>query len=225
MPPPGQPAPELEIVGVVADAAYRSVRDPFAPTLFLPLAQLSPGETFPHASLSVRAALKNPARLARSVTDAVSQVNPHLSLTARPLVEQVNASFVRERIVAMLAGFFGGLALLIAGIGLYGVTSYAVNRRRTEIGVRMALGAGAARVVRLVLGQVAAVVTLGLLAGIPLSIWVAGYASTLLYGLEPSDVPTLAGAAAVLAAIAAVAAWLPARRAARLDPAQVLREG
>ena len=132
---------------------------------------------------------------------------------------------MRERLVAVLSAFFGALALLMAAIGLYGVTAYAVTRRRTEIGVRMALGADAARVVRLVLGHVAWLVGAGVGVGLVLSLWASRLVSSLLFGLDPHDASTLAGAATMLAAVAAVAAWLPARRAARIDPAEVLRNG
>ena len=148
-----------------------------------------------------------------------------MSLTFRPLAEQFDALFVRERLVAVLAAFFGGLALLMAAIGLYGVTAYAVSCRRTEIGVRMALGADAARVVRLVLSRVAWMAGAGVALGLVLSLWAARFVSSLLYGLEAGDTATLAGAATVLAMVAALAAWLPARRAARIDPAEVLRNG
>lgn len=125
----------------------------------------------------------------------------------------------------MLSGFFGALALLLAGIGLYGVTSYAVSRRRTEIGIRMALGADAGGVVRLVLRRVAVLVGIGVILGTGISIWASRFVGTLLYGLEPRDPTTLIGAALVLATIGALAGWLPARRAARIDPAEALRQG
>jgi putative ABC transport system permease protein len=139
----------------------------------------------------------------------------------------VRAATVQERVIAMLSGFFGGLALLLAGIGLYGVMSYAVSRRRTEIGIRMALGAGPASAVRLVLLRVALLVGLGVAAGAGLSLWAAKFmeASSLIYGLKPRDPGTLLTAVLVLSAIGAIAGYLPARRAARIDPARVLREG
>src|ERR1700724_1102536 len=104
--------------------------------------------------LNVRAAAGSLPLLTRSIADAIGGVNKDLALTFRPLSDQVNASLTQERIVAMLSGFFGGLALLLAGLGLYGVTSYAVSRRRGEIGIRMALGAAPASVVRLLLPRV-----------------------------------------------------------------------
>jgi ABC-type antimicrobial peptide transport system permease subunit len=125
----------------------------------------------------------------------------------------------------MLSGFFGTLALLLAAIGLYGLTSYGVNRRRGEIGIRMALGAAPNTVIVTVLRQVAILVSAGILAGTLLSWWMARFvAPALLYGLKPRDPLTIAGAALVLLAVGALAGWLPARRAARIDPAQVLRE-
>jgi ABC-type antimicrobial peptide transport system permease subunit len=151
-------------------------------------------------------------------------VNKDLALTFRPLSDQVSASLTQERIVAMLSGFFGGLALLLAGLGLYGVTSYAVSRRRGEIGIRLALGAAPESVVRLVLGRVSVLVGIGIVVGAGLSLWASQFVSTLLYGLEPRDPTTLAASAGVLAAVAAIAGWLPARRASRIDPAEVLRD-
>jgi ABC-type antimicrobial peptide transport system permease subunit len=132
---------------------------------------------------------------------------------------------VRERLVAILSGFFGALALVLAAIGLFGMTSHAVARRRGEIGVRMALGADASKVVRLMLGRVVLLMGLGVLVGAAISLWASRFVSTLLYGLTPRDPITLAGAAAVLIAVGILAAYLPARRAARIDPAEVLREG
>jgi putative ABC transport system permease protein len=124
----------------------------------------------------------------------------------------------------MLSGFFGALALLLAGLGLYGVTSYAVSRRRTEIGIRMALGAAPAELVRLVLSRVSILVGIGVVAGAGVSAWASTCVATLPYGLEPRDPVTLAGAALVLATVGAAAGWLPAYRASRIDPAEVPRD-
>ena len=126
--------------------------------------------------------------------------------------------------IALLAGFFGALALLLAGLGLYGVTAYAVASRRTEIGIRMALGAPAARVIRLVVTRTSLLVGTGVLLGAGASLWASKFVGALIYGLEPRDPMTLVGAIALLATVAGLAAWLPARRAARIDPAAVLRE-
>jgi ABC-type antimicrobial peptide transport system permease subunit len=126
--------------------------------------------------------------------------------------------------MAMLSGWFSVLALLLSALGLYGVTAYAVNRRRAEIGIRMAIGAAPARVVRLVLSRVIVLVGFGVVIGTAASIWASRFIAALLYGLEPGDPATLISAAAVLAGVGALAAALPAYRAARVDPAEVLRE-
>jgi putative ABC transport system permease protein len=211
-------------VGMVKDTVYRSPRDPMEPIVYRPVEQLDADETWPVAALGVRAASGSPALLTRSIATAVSQADPRLSLTFRLFSEQVGASVMRERIVAGLSGFFGGLALLLAGIGLYGVTSYVVGRQRTEIAVRMALGAEARGVVRLVLGRALRLAGLGLLIGVAVSLWLSRFVSSLLFGLEARDLPTLLAAAAILAGICVLAAGLPARRASRIDPSQVLRE-
>jgi predicted permease len=214
----------VEIVGVVEDAAYHSVRDPVPPVMFLPLLQAHADEHPANLSLSVRAAAGSPALLTRSVAAAVTGVNPDLSLTFRPLAAFVDGVLVRERLLAMLSGFFGGLALLLAGIGLYGMTAYSVSRRRAEIGIRIALGAGSSRVVALMLQKIAIPVGLGLVLGAIASAWASRYVGTLLYGLDARDPLTFAGAAVFLCAVSTFAAWLPARRAARIDPARVLRD-
>jgi predicted permease len=223
---PGKESPLIEVVGLVEDAVYRSLREPVPPTMYLPLAQIDVTEVIglSSVSLSVRAGAGSPAALVRPALAAVTGVDRNLSLTARTLAEQVDASLIQERLLAMLSGFFGALALLLAGVGLYGVTSYGVSRRRSEIGIRMALGAEPGSVIRMVLRQVALLVGAGVLAGGLASLWAARYAGTLLYGLEPRDPATLATSAAVLMAVGAVAGWLPARRAARIDPARVLRD-
>ncbi|MGH9420495.1 MAG: FtsX-like permease family protein, partial [Thermoanaerobaculia bacterium] len=148
-----------------------------------------------------------------------------LVFTFRPMTDQVNASLTQERIVATLSGFFGALELLLAGLGLYVVKSYAVSRRRAEIGIRMALGAAPGGVVRLVLSRVSLLVGLGIMAGAAVSVWASKFVATLLYGLEPRDPVTLVAAAVILAVVGSFAGWLPAYRASRIDPAEVLREG
>src|SRR5439155_25460640 len=133
----------------------RNLRDPVPPTMYAPMSQYDDTRfQLASVSLSVRTPQGSPALLPRSVATAIRDVNPDFSMTFRLLSDQVSASLIQERMIAMLSGFFGGLALLLAGLGLYGVTSYAVTRRRTEIGIRMALGAAPAGVVRLVLARV-----------------------------------------------------------------------
>ena len=152
-------------------------------------------------------------------------MNGDIAVTVRPLDDEVHSALTQEHLVARLSGFFGALALLLAGLGLYGVTTYAVNGRRGEIGIRMALGAAPAGVLTLVLRRVALLVAIGVIAGTAISLWASTFVSSLLFGLKTRDPLTFAAAAVVLVAVGGLAGWIPARRAARLDPAQVLREG
>jgi putative ABC transport system permease protein len=220
-------SPTIEIVGLLADAVYRNVREPILPTVYVPLTQSSE-ETPPTGpaavTLSVRAASSRPGLLTRSVAAAVAELNPTLALTFSPLDAQVGDTLMRERLLAILSGSFGALALLMAAVGLYGVTSYAVNLRRAEIGIRMALGATRGSVIRLVLSRVSMLIGTGIVAGLALGAWASRFVATLLYGLEPGDPATLLAAAATLALIGAIAGWLPANRASRLDPTQVLHD-
>jgi predicted permease len=214
-----------QVVGVSADAIYGSPRDAVPATWYMPIAQFDIAE-FPFASvrLSVRANSGSPELLTKSVAAAIAGVNPQLALTFRPLAAQIHAGLTRERLMAQLAGSLGALALTLAGLGLYGVTAYALSRRRMEIAVRMALGAPPTRVIVLVLGRMSLLVGLGMVAGAGLSMWASRYVGSLIYGLPPHEPTTIVGAGLVLCAISTAAAWLPARRAARMDAVAVLRE-
>ncbi len=221
----GQPTKTLEIIGVVTNSAYTNLRNITEPVVFTCYMQSS-DESEPFSVVTVRVAKsQSPALLTRSLVTRIGTVDHDISLSFHPLKEQVNSGLVRERIMALLSGFFGGLSLLLAGIGLYGVASYTVNLRRTEIGVRMALGADAGRVQRMVVSRIARLVAVGALVGAAASFWASRFVAALLYGLEPGDPLTITGAVLLLTTIALVAAWLPARRAARIDPSVVLREG
>ena len=176
-------------------------------------------------SFTVRSAAGRPSLLVKSLTATLEKVDRRVSLSFLPMADQFDGKLVRERIIAIISGFFGALALLLAGIGLYGVTSYGVSRRRVEIGIRMALGADAHTVIRLVVRRVALLVSLGVAIGAGLSFYAAKFVSALVFGLEPRDPFTFIGAAVVLAAVGGLAAWLPAQRASRIDPIEVLREG
>jgi predicted permease len=216
------PPPSREIVGVVADAVYSNLRDPVPPTMFEPLAQREEPSAAQMA-LIVRTAA-SPMTEVRNITAAIRDANADLAITFQPLTDFVNASVVRERIVAMLAGFFGALALLLAGLGLFGLTSYTVERRRPEIGIRMALGATPSGVIGLVLSGTTGLVAIGIVAGGTLSLWASRFVGALLYQVEARDPVTLIGAAAMLTVIGAITAALPAYRASRIDPSTVLRE-
>jgi len=144
---------------------------------------------------------------------------------ASAMVDVVARSVFLPRISMVLLVVFAATALLLAAIGIYGVVSYTVAERTRELGVRMALGADATAVVRLVLGRVAQLLSVGIGIGTVASLWASTFVRTLLFGLEPHDPLTLVVAALTLTAVGAFAAWLPARVAARIDPATVLREG
>jgi putative ABC transport system permease protein len=212
-----------EIVGLVSDAVYTNLRDPLTPTAYWALAQDDePASTM---TITLRTTAPDPVALTRSLTAAVTGVNPALTASFRPLDEYISNALSQERLIAMLSGFFGALALLLAALGLYGITAYAVARRRIELGIRMALGASPGSVVRNVMSRTGALVLGGILVGGLVAWWASRFVSALLFGLEPTDPWTIGGAMLVLTLVAALAGWLPARRAARIDPAEVLREG
>jgi len=220
-------SPVIEIVGLVSDAAYRDLRELNMPTVYLPLAQSSAGprqEAPARVTLSARSSTARPELLAKSIAAAIGEVHPALALTLQPMDRQIGDALMRERLLAILSASFGALALLMAAIGLYGVTSYAVSLRRTEIGIRMALGATRASVMRLVLSRVSILIGVGIVVGLAVGTWASRFVATLLYGLEPGDPATLAASAAVLALIGAIAGWVPANRASRLDPTEVLHD-
>ena len=218
------PRRPLEIVGVVENAMYRTVKEAPPPTIYVPLAQLDEPPPV-NITLSVRTETPSAAALVHAISGTIAVIDPALSLTFRTLSDQVGAQYALERLVARVAAIAGMFALLLAALGLYGTTAYGVARRRFEIGIRIAVGASPRQVLRLVLarviGQVAAGVALGTLA----ALWAMPLIGTLLYGVPPRDAAIFAGASVLLVAVAGFAGWLPARRASRLDPAVVLRSG
>lgn len=218
----GRQGPWLEIVGVVTDAAYRSVREPLPPTIYLPLAQIKEPPAI--MRLNVRAATGAPARLTSSVGAAIGQIDPNVVTTFTPLLQQVEAALVQERMLAMLSGFFGALAVVLAALGLYGTAWYAVTRRRRELAIRLALGATPAGLRQLVLSHAALLVGVGVAAGVAGSFWTSRFLTALLYGVEPFDSATVVLAVIILALVGLVATWIPATRASQILPADVLRE-
>ena len=214
-----------EIVGLVGDSVYTSPRDGMMATMYVPLAQIEPrafGET---VILTINAARGQRAAVERDVAAALARTEPAIAFTFRTFDQFIDATVTQERLIAMLSSFFGGLALLLAGIGLYGIVAQAVRTRQGEIGLRLALGAQPAGIVRLVFRRVGVLIVVGLALGLAGSLWAAQFVGPLLFQVEARDPATFAGAAVVLVAAGVLAAWLPARRAARLDPATVLREG
>src|SRR5262249_39640638 len=185
-------------VGVVRDAVYLSQRRAVPPTLYECVFQAE--TSGPGVDVAVRAAAGSPLLLTHALAEAIGRVDRDLTLSFQPLKQAVRDLTEQERVLAMLSAFFGGLALLLAALGLYGVMSYAVSRRRTEIGIRIALGAGPASAVRLILLRVAGLVGLGVAVGLLLACWAVTFlASTkLLFGLQPRDPGTMVTAAVVL---------------------------
>jgi ABC-type antimicrobial peptide transport system permease subunit len=194
-------------------------------TMYVPIAQRNPLEFWETVLLTINAAPARRAAVERDVAAALTRVEPTVVFTFGTFDRLVEATITQERLIAVLSAFFGGLALLLAAVGLYGVVAHAVRARQTEIGLRMALGADPSSIVRLVFHRVGVLIAAGLAFGLAGSLWAARFVEALLFQLEARDPVTFAGAAAVLAAVGVLAAWMPARRAARLDPATVLREG
>jgi putative ABC transport system permease protein len=211
---------QVEIVGMVADTKYRSLREPAPPTIYLSIAQQD------RIGSSVRLAMRTtgpPMALRKAVVAAVESVNQEVVVDLRTMEEDLGASVTQERLVASLSAAFGGLALLLAVLGLYGIMSYSVNRRQNEIGIRMALGAEPGKVVRLVLFNVAIITCVGLAVGVAAAIGTGRFINAMLFNLAASDATMIAATAGTLAAAAAIAGYLPARRAARIDPMAALR--
>jgi putative ABC transport system permease protein len=210
----------IEIVGVVKDAKYNDLRKEIPPTAYTAWSQTH----FPFTSMEVRPAGGAPSALIDGVKGAIASVDASASIEFTTLADQVSNSLQRERLLATLAGLFGGLALLLAVIGLYGMTSYTVARRRSEIGIRMALGAEQWQVLRMVMGDVAVLIGSGIAVGLGVTLAATPLVASFLYGVRSNDPLTLSLAAGVLAATAGAAGYWPARRASRLDPMTSLRE-
>jgi predicted permease len=212
----------IEIIGIVKDAKYATLREDAPPTAYRAMSQdAAPGTSI---NFEVRAAAGSPTVATSAVRSAIADVNRDISLQFTTLATQIDESLSRERLLATLSGFFGALALLLAMIGLYGVMSYNVARRRNEIGIRMALGAEQSRVLRMILREVAILIGFGLAIGLAAAIATTRFVESFLYGVKPNDPWTVSLAACILALVAALAGFLPARRASRLDPMTALRE-
>jgi hypothetical protein len=217
---PEYPAADFEVVGVVRDTKYGSLRDPVPAMAFAPAGQHPAAQ--PWTTLLIRSSA-SVATLTPELTAAYRDAGVASDTVVWSLRTQVLDSLVRERLVSWISGFFGLVAGLLAAVGVYGVIAYAVARRMTEIAIRIALGAEGRDVLWLVLGQALRLVGLGLIVGTGISLAAGRAARSLLFQLEPNDVPTLAAAALSLAAIGLLAAYVPARRAARVSPLEGLR--
>jgi putative ABC transport system permease protein len=218
---PSEPETIYEIVGLVKDAKYRDLRERPAAVAFLPASQ-DPGPGL-FDRIIVRSGNESLAALIGAVKSAIGEANPEILIDFQPLRTRIESSLLRERLMATLSGFFGLLALLLAGVGLYGVLAYGVARRTNEIGIRMALGARPLNVLWLILREAVLMAFIGIVVGLPAVLSTTGLISSLLFGLTPSDPTSLSAAALILLLVAAVAGYLPARRASRVDPVIALR--
>jgi ABC-type antimicrobial peptide transport system permease subunit len=215
------------IVGVVGDTVVgRSLRDPVPPAMYLPVAQSAGAGRPPDSGIRVSARLatsEGTSAMTRSIGTALAGVDRDLAFSFRPLADFVGSAVARERLVAVLSGFFGGLAVLLAAAGLYGVTAYAGAQRRKETAIRIALGAQRGQVVRQVLRRGMTLTAIGLVIGLGAAAAVTRYVQTLLFGVTPLDPATFVGVSLILLAVAALASYLPARRTTDVDPIVALR--
>jgi predicted permease len=209
----------VEVVGVAGDAKYTDLRAPVPPTLYVPASQQPGGE----ANFALRVAADR-AAIFPVIRAAVREIDPALpALNLRTQEEQIDRLHAQELLFARLSGFFGLLALALASVGLYGLMSYAAVRRTSEIGLRMALGARPARVLRMMLRESLTLVCIGVVAGVAAACGSSRLVATMLFGLSPIDPLTYAAAAVLLLAVALPAGYLPALRASRLEPTEALR--
>jgi predicted permease len=217
---PGDPQPHYQIVGLVRDTKYNDLREEFGPIAYFASTQET--ESSPFLDFIVRSDMTL-SSLTPTLTRSIREIAPGATVAYDTMRTYVRDSMVTERLMASLCGFLGLLAMLIATIGLYGVMSYMVSRRRVEIGIRMALGAEPQSVVRMVLGESGVLLGVGVVIGVALAIAATRWAASLLYGLKPWDPVSLAAAIGALAIVSLLAAWIPARRASRLAPTLALR--
>jgi putative ABC transport system permease protein len=217
---PGDPERLYEIVGLVGDTKYEDLREEFGPIVYDAAAQVT--GSGPGASLLIRSRLTEAESVA-TVTRVLNEINPAITVSYQGFKPMIEATILRERLMATLSGFFGLLALVLACIGLYGILAYGVASRTNEIGIRMALGAGKRNVFWLILREALLLVIAGVLVGLPIIFGVTRLASTLLFGLSPTDPVSLVCAGLLMIAVAMVAGYLPSRKATRVDPLVALR--
>jgi predicted permease len=220
-PEPQYPARTYEVVGTIPDTKYNEIREQTPPMAFVPIDQFP--ETAQGPGMAMMIASKDSAAAIAAVRLRLAREHPDMVLQFVNLQQSVRDRLVGDRMMAMLSGFFGVLAGMLVVIGLYGVLLYFITQRRNEIGIRIALGADRGRVIGLVLRDTAMMLTMGVLAGMALTLGAGRAATALLFGLKPYDAATLTFAVLLLALIAVLASLVPALKASRLDPMSALR--
>jgi ABC-type lipoprotein release transport system permease subunit len=226
--PSQPPGVHYEIVGLVQDVLYRYVREKVVPQVYMPLHQAGSAtgalQPLRNATIVVRTSNDDPALMEEILRRAVTKADPEFRVsTVTTQTQLIATQTIRERLLARLAEFFGAVALLLAAIGLYGVLNYSVVQRERELGVRIALGAAAAHIARLVSVRMMAMVTLGAIAGFLLGLLSARYVESLLYGVKGTEISMLAIPSAVMLSAALLASLPAAYRAVRIDPTVMLR--
>ena len=218
----GRPEDLFEIVGIVGDAKYHTLREQTPPMVYLGHRQVNP-DRLNRMHFVVRTS-RRPEDLARAVRAAVARAAPEaLVVQMNSFEQQLDDSLMRERLIATLSGFFGILALILACIGLYGLISYRVVRRTREIGIRVAVGADSGAILWMVMRDVLGAVAAGLAVGLVAALNLSRFVSTLLFGVVPNDLRTVVLAVAALVGAAFLATYVPARRVLALDPLRALR--
>jgi predicted permease len=221
LPEPDYPEAQYEVVGLIKNTRYLALQDAEPAMVYEPISQFPPGVE--GGMMFIRSSAPLTA-VEAAVRRRIAGWRPELGMQFQAFERRIADSVIRERLLAALSGFFGGLAALLAIIGLYGMLAYNTMRRRNEIGVRMALGATRGKIVGLVLKEAAVLIGTGLAIGLGGSLALAETAKVLLFGISARDPGQLGGAAAALVAAAALGSLLPARRASRLDPMNALRD-
>jgi hypothetical protein len=221
-PAPDGPRQPVEIVGVAEDSAYLFIKEAFPPTAYMPLFQSSSALRFT-PQITIRANHGNPARLSKLVADAIAQIDPAASFSFRTLADQIGTQYARERLIAGLAIFLSGFALILAAVGVYAVFASTVAYRVFEVAVRMAVGATPARILASLFTRAAIWTTLGVAIGVALTFAANQVVQALLFQTDPGDAIFRIESVAVLAVSLLLGAAVPAIRATRINPSQLLR--
>jgi ABC-type antimicrobial peptide transport system permease subunit len=217
---PWKPETTFEVVGLVSDTKYFSLKEAFSPIAYYSIGQDK--NRGPNLQVLIRSRTSG-TELAATLHKILKEKYPGIGLDTQSLETTIRDGLLRERLLATVSGFFGLLAVLIAAVGLYGVISYMVVRRTNEIGIRMALGARQSHIIQAVVSRAALLVAIGIVAGVVIGMAAAQAVRSMLFGVQPYDLPTLAIATVALIAVAVAASLVPAFRAVRLDPSSALR--